>query len=76
MICQRCGQNDDCRLGFCWDCADAGEARAAARTVAQHVAKGISHVARGYWFDATLYGVTQASVSQIVRGVAWKGAGA
>jgi hypothetical protein len=54
MICQGCGRTDDTRMGFCFECATAGEERAARRTVLQHVMKGLGHCARGYWLDARI----------------------
>lgn len=54
MICAKCGRDDECRLGFCFDCADEGEAKAAVRTVVQHIGKGISHAVRGYWTNARI----------------------
>lgn len=37
MICHYCGEDDELRFGCCWDCASAGEAKAAKRTVCQHL---------------------------------------
>lgn len=37
MKCFRCGADDELRFGCCWDCATAGETRAAKRTVVQHL---------------------------------------
>ena len=37
MICDYCGKDDELRLGCCWDCASAGEAKAAKRSVIQHI---------------------------------------
>lgn len=46
--CVGCGSTDrDTRLGFCFDCASAGERRAAERTILQHVAHGFGRVLRG-----------------------------
>lgn len=39
MICDYCGKDDELRFGCCWECACAGEAKAAKRTVVQHVAQ-------------------------------------
>ena len=44
MICHGCGKDEELRLGFCFDCASAGEERAARRTVLQHLAKGFRHL--------------------------------
>jgi hypothetical protein len=44
MKCIGCGKDDELRLGFCWDCASEGEARAARRSVLQHLAKALSHI--------------------------------
>lgn len=41
VICETCGQDRELRLGHCFDCAHAGERRAAKRTVVQHLAKGV-----------------------------------
>lgn len=37
MACRKCGRHEDCRLGYCWDCADAGERKVAQRSVAEHL---------------------------------------
>lgn len=47
MICAGCGKDDELRLGFCFDCATAGEENAARRTVAQHLLKGLKNLCRG-----------------------------
>lgn len=52
--CRGCGKHDDLRLGFCFDCADAGERRAAHRSVAQHVGKGLRHLAQQRWTNARI----------------------
>lgn len=52
--CATCGRWDDLRLGCCFDCADKGERRAAHRTVMQHIAKGVRHVARRRWTNARI----------------------
>lgn len=44
MRCAGCGRDEELRLGFCFDCATAGEERAARRTVLQHVAKGLRNL--------------------------------
>lgn len=54
MICKKCGNDDECRMGICFDCASAGEARAAKRTVIHHIGKGISHFVRGYRTNARI----------------------
>lgn len=46
MICKGCGKDDELRLGFCFDCASAGEERAARRTVLQHLARGFSNLVK------------------------------
>ena len=53
-ICRRCKDWTDLRLGFCFECADAGERRAAKRTVAQHIAKGAGQLWRGYRTEARI----------------------
>lgn len=45
--CNFCGKNEDLRLGCCFDCAVAGEGRAARRTVLQHVSKGLRNLWEG-----------------------------
>jgi hypothetical protein len=52
--CRGCGHEDDLRLGFCFDCADAGERRAAHRSVAQHVQMGLRHVGQRRWTNARI----------------------
>jgi hypothetical protein len=49
--CVKCGRDEELRGGFCWDCADAGEARAAARTVRQHLGAAVGNLLRGRWFN-------------------------
>lgn len=49
MKCTGCGKDDELRLGFCWDCANGGEARAAKRIVRQHLAKAWRNVRQGRW---------------------------
>lgn len=39
MKCDYCGKEDELRFGCCFDCASDGEARAARRTVVQHIGK-------------------------------------
>lgn len=57
MICHGCGKDDELRLGFCFDCASSGEARAAKRTVVQHIAKAATLLPKRKWefawFEAT-----------------------
>jgi hypothetical protein len=36
-------------MGVCFECADAGELKAARRTVAQHIAKAARNLRRGRW---------------------------
>jgi hypothetical protein len=51
--CVACGrEDDDLRMGVCFDCADAGEAKAAKRSVLQHAALGISHLRPGHTWKA------------------------
>ena len=52
--CARCRQYSDLRYGYCFDCADAGERRAATRTVAQHLGKGGAHLWRRRWTNARI----------------------
>jgi hypothetical protein len=47
MICAGCGKDEDCRFGFCFDCATAGEERAARRTVLQHLSRGFKNLSTG-----------------------------
>lgn len=46
-ICAYCGKAADPRMGFCWQCAIEGAARAAKRTVRQHFWVGVKHLAVG-----------------------------
>jgi hypothetical protein len=43
-LCKGCGQPEELRLGFCFDCAAAGEARAAKRSVVQHLGRGVRNL--------------------------------
>jgi len=56
LICRACGgaqvSTNDLRGGVCWDCADAGERRAAMRTVLEHILSASVNVRRRYWFGA------------------------
>ena len=47
MICKGCQKDDELRLGYCFECAEAGEARAAKRTVLQHIGTMIRNLWRG-----------------------------
>lgn len=47
MKCKGCGREEELRLGFCFDCCQAGERRAARRTVIRHLLKCGSNLARG-----------------------------
>ena len=47
MKCNYCGKDDELRFGCCWDCASTGEARAAKRTVPQHLGAMIRNLWRG-----------------------------
>jgi hypothetical protein len=61
LICRACrgaqASLGDLRFGVCWDCADAGERKAAQRTVLQHLRSAVRNIARREWFgvkcDAT-----------------------
>jgi hypothetical protein len=44
LRCIGCGQDDELRMGFCFDCASTGELRAARRTVAQHLGTALRHL--------------------------------
>ena len=46
QTCIACGKIDELRLGVCFDCASAGEERAARRTVLQHLGKMIFNIRR------------------------------
>lgn len=54
MKCACCGSDDELRMGFCWDCACAGEERAANRTALQHIGQAISKASRGYWTESRI----------------------
>lgn len=46
--CNYCGKDDDdLRMGCCWDCASEGEARAARRTVLQHLGQACRNIWAG-----------------------------
>lgn len=47
MICKGCKKDEELRLGYCWDCACAGEARAAKCTIIGHLAKAIRNIVKG-----------------------------
>lgn len=47
MGCANCHRDDELRFGICFDCATAGEARAARRTVPQHLAAMFRNLSRG-----------------------------
>jgi hypothetical protein len=55
--CSECGRHEELRLGYCFECASNGEARAARRTVAQHLGKAVEHLLGGQrtyaWYDVT-----------------------
>jgi hypothetical protein len=44
--CSRCGTVEELRLGVCFDCAEAGEAHAARRSVAMHLLTAVKNVGR------------------------------
>lgn len=48
-ICKGCERPRELRLGFCFDCASAGDARSARRTTAQHLAVALRQALRGRW---------------------------
>lgn len=52
--CAGCGNADELRMGFCWDCACAGEERAARRSVFQHLLQAASKASRGHWTEARI----------------------
>lgn len=52
--CKGCRKYDDLRMGYCFDCADAGERRAAERTVLQHITEGAGQFGRGYRTEARI----------------------
>lgn len=39
MRCRGCGRAEELRLGWCFDCSNKGERRAACRSVLQHLMK-------------------------------------
>jgi hypothetical protein len=45
--CAGCGNEDDLRFGYCFDCASAGELRAAKRTVLQHLRQAWRNIRKG-----------------------------
>jgi hypothetical protein len=52
--CACCGEPEELRMGFCFDCATKGEERAAKRSVLQHVAKGVRHIFTGHYTNARI----------------------
>lgn len=52
MKCTCCGNDDELRLGVCFDCASAGEAKAAKRTVDQHLRMALHNLSVGYTENA------------------------
>lgn len=49
MKCTNCGNDEECRFGICFDCASAGELRAARRTVLGHLRKAVTNIFAGNW---------------------------
>jgi hypothetical protein len=48
MICRVCKRDDeDLRMGVCFDCATTGDIRLGSRSVLQHLAHGVSALFRG-----------------------------
>lgn len=55
MSCSVCGSDDtDTRMGVCFDCATAGEARAARRGVLGHIWRGIDAAMHAEWWVARI----------------------
>lgn len=54
MICRGCGLEEDVRFGVCFDCATSGEARAAKRTVLQHIRKGFGNAMKRKWISSRI----------------------
>lgn len=52
MICKGCGRDDELRLGYCFDCATAGDLRLGRRTVLQHWWHAITK-AKSWWMFKT-----------------------
>jgi len=52
--CSGCNKWDDLRFGYCFDCACAGERRAAHCSILGHIGKGMKHIAGGYWTEARI----------------------
>lgn len=57
--CGKCGRHVELRLGFCFDCAQGGEERAAKRSVLEHMAKAVENVRKRRWQYA-YYDITWA----------------
>jgi len=51
--CAGCGQPEELRMGYCFDCAMAGEERAARRSVLQHLRCGFGRILLGNFSFAT-----------------------
>lgn len=47
MKCACCERDEELRMGVCFDCASAGEERAAKRTVVQHLRRALENLLSG-----------------------------
>ncbi len=54
MICKKCGKDDECRLGFCFECCSAGELTACKRSVFEHVKTGVFNMRHRQWSNARI----------------------
>lgn len=44
--CKKCGRDEETRIGYCFDCASAGDERMAKLTVTQHTKKAVEYLRR------------------------------
>lgn len=59
VTCDGCGLIRELRYGYCFDCANNGEERAAKRTVIQHLKKCFEHI-KSMDFELAKYDFTWA----------------
>jgi hypothetical protein len=54
MVCAGCDNDDELRMGFCFNCASAGEERALRRTVVQHCLRGLRNLRPGHFWKSRI----------------------
>src|SRR6266853_330686 len=52
--CRKCGETHDLAFGYCFDCAHAGQLRAAKRTAWQHIARANNLIWHRHWTNARI----------------------